>query len=255
MEVTGTRVEEAVLVISMRLNLNLMSMPIEDVVSKRRKLVVDMCDNLKMETVRQLGTWSDEDVVPFRVAVQDRISFQLDDFSTKDAEVYNTDEDFVDFVTRAFHTRQAAEWFPEIIKLATGKPTNIQTPKKALDVVQLLKIETHPFGGFADTGYSKLVQLASDDLTDLRSAEPMIRARACVRIEQKQAIDSTVLTCVAELLADDSENVREKAELALTHHRKISKDNVEAAVEGMLASDKAAVRMSAFDLLVQWDIG
>merc|ERR1719367_1709392 len=49
-EVLGTRVESSVLIVEARLNINLAAMTIEQVVSKRKKVFGDMCQNLKVET-------------------------------------------------------------------------------------------------------------------------------------------------------------------------------------------------------------
>merc|ERR1719220_2398046 len=48
-EVMDTRVEGSVLVVQARLNINLAAMTIEQVVSKRRKMLQDMCTNLELE--------------------------------------------------------------------------------------------------------------------------------------------------------------------------------------------------------------
>ena len=49
LQVLGTSVEGTVLVVSLRLNLNLTSLTIEEVIGKRKKIVVGMCENLKKE--------------------------------------------------------------------------------------------------------------------------------------------------------------------------------------------------------------
>jgi hypothetical protein len=48
-EVVSERIEGAVIVITARLSLNLNSLTIEQVVRKRQKTVIDMCDRLKSE--------------------------------------------------------------------------------------------------------------------------------------------------------------------------------------------------------------
>merc|ERR1719414_2321278 len=48
-EVQGIRVQGSLLVVEARLNINLASLTIEQVVSKRKKMVIDMCENLKLE--------------------------------------------------------------------------------------------------------------------------------------------------------------------------------------------------------------
>merc|ERR1719384_1565861 len=49
MEVQNTRVEDSILIVETRLNVNLVALTIEQVVCKRRKVVTDMCDNLLLE--------------------------------------------------------------------------------------------------------------------------------------------------------------------------------------------------------------
>ena len=56
LEVLSTRVEGAVLVVEVRVAVNLASSTIEQVVSKRRKLVADMCENLTAEASTQTRT-------------------------------------------------------------------------------------------------------------------------------------------------------------------------------------------------------
>jgi len=48
-EVQGTRVEGSLLLVQARLNINLVATTIEEVVAKRRKMVIQMCDQLQVE--------------------------------------------------------------------------------------------------------------------------------------------------------------------------------------------------------------
>ena len=61
LEVTSTRVENSVLVVAVRLNINLSALTIEQVLAKRKKVVLDMCQNLDLEVDQMLksGSWGD----------------------------------------------------------------------------------------------------------------------------------------------------------------------------------------------------
>ncbi len=56
LEVVGSRVDGGTLVAEMRLSVNLNSLTIEQVVSKRRKIVKEMCENMKSELRLEVGT-------------------------------------------------------------------------------------------------------------------------------------------------------------------------------------------------------
>ncbi|CAK0790071.1 unnamed protein product, partial [Prorocentrum cordatum] len=56
MEVLGTKVDGSALVVSIRLNLNLTCPTIDDVIGKRKKMVVGMCENLKQECYHYLNS-------------------------------------------------------------------------------------------------------------------------------------------------------------------------------------------------------
>lgn len=55
MEVIDTRVEGSVLVVQVRLNVNFTALTIDQVLTKRHKVIKDMCENLKSEAERELG--------------------------------------------------------------------------------------------------------------------------------------------------------------------------------------------------------
>jgi hypothetical protein len=89
MEVLGTRVESAVLVIEARLSINLNALTIEEVIGKRQKVVRDMCNRLedKAMQVARSDKWS---VVPDAVGVVKRfLEGKLLPLAEKEAEHYN----------------------------------------------------------------------------------------------------------------------------------------------------------------------
>jgi len=226
-----------------------------------------MCSNLKAETAKKLQNWSDVQVVPFRDEVQRRIAEQLDFISTQDVEKYNTDDLFVEFVSQAFNTSQAALWFPEMVRLAAGasngpaaSPMSIlMDPAKALVALTSLKsldLEKNPLQGLSMKGFDFLVEAAkNDDLADLCSGDSRKQIAACKSIARKPGVDNAVLTRVAELLGDDSVDIKTAAEFALTHHRRFNKDATESVVETMLANVRVSTRISAMALLVRWELG
>ena len=55
-EALGTRVEGGVLVVEMRATVNVTALTLEQQLSKRRRLVQQMCDNIKQELKADLAT-------------------------------------------------------------------------------------------------------------------------------------------------------------------------------------------------------
>ena len=55
LEVLGTRVEGGVIVVETRLSVNLTALTIEQVVSRRRKLCMDMCDSMQLELMHEVS--------------------------------------------------------------------------------------------------------------------------------------------------------------------------------------------------------
>jgi hypothetical protein len=96
LEVHDASVDGSVLVLSMRLNVNLQALTIEQVVSKRRKLCADMCSNMEAELsheVRGQGWEVLRSLVPAAPARAMRsLEAQLNSFSTQPPEYYNDDQ-------------------------------------------------------------------------------------------------------------------------------------------------------------------
>merc|ERR1719350_2401272 len=116
-EVEGTRVEGSVLVVQARLNINLAAMTIEQVVFKRKKLVVDMCANLQLETENVLSG-IDEPTVDQLLRDQGLLSahvtlrkYCLNEFKKvreADPEVFNNDAQFREKINHTLSIKEFA---------------------------------------------------------------------------------------------------------------------------------------------------
>merc|ERR1719367_2060471 len=62
-EVLKTRVDASLLVVEARMNINLAAMTMEQVISKRKKVFGDMCQNLEMETKLYFDTLGENNKV------------------------------------------------------------------------------------------------------------------------------------------------------------------------------------------------
>merc|ERR1719291_60823 len=90
-EVLSERIEGAVIIITARLSLNLNSLTIEQVVGKRQKVVVDMCDGLQSEARRELhgttGSGGGED--DFGNVILSGLAGELDAICKRKADLFN----------------------------------------------------------------------------------------------------------------------------------------------------------------------
>ena len=147
LEVTGTRVEGQSLVVECQLSLNLNSLTLEAVVSKRRAIVADMCTNMQLElrqelrqkdAVRRVSTsvagrgsltgaeqdaskgWpdlrelcGDFDVDALATSMLDE---QLVSIRSQDVEHYNDDKMLSRAVQAAVHAKAAVNGWPSIME-------------------------------------------------------------------------------------------------------------------------------------------
>ncbi|CAK0862588.1 unnamed protein product [Prorocentrum cordatum] len=124
LQVLGTSVEGMVLVVSLRLNLNLTSMTIEDVIGKRRKVATEMCRNLKSEAKRELGQkLKCEPLAPpgslrggdFGAAILRRLRSELGLICGNEADSFNDDGSFIHYLRDALELKQAALRAPGLL--------------------------------------------------------------------------------------------------------------------------------------------
>ena len=104
-EVLRTRVDGSTLVLESRLSVNQMTLTLEQVVSKRRKLVADMCLQMKAELQTRMGSESWAALIRVEPAAKPRatelLRLLLERISTAAAEEFNSDDFFGDAIGEA----------------------------------------------------------------------------------------------------------------------------------------------------------
>merc|ERR1719183_543672 len=97
-EALGTRVEGGTLVVDARLSLNLLALTLDQVVSKRRKVVQDMSEQLKLGLTNKICRSAKQDWDAFfastgktREGVEAFLSEWLRSISSREPELYNED--------------------------------------------------------------------------------------------------------------------------------------------------------------------
>ncbi|CAK0811506.1 unnamed protein product, partial [Prorocentrum cordatum] len=113
MQVLGTSVEDKVLVVSLRLNLNLTCSTIEEVIGKRRKVVKDMCRNLQDEAKREMKREAEREARPqlkdeHVAKIQEVLGKALRDIYDRPFEVFNTDDYFQSSLKVALECKRVA---------------------------------------------------------------------------------------------------------------------------------------------------
>mmetsp|Transcript_7696 Transcript_7696/g.23002 ORF Transcript_7696/g.23002 Transcript_7696/m.23002 type:complete len:302 (+) Transcript_7696:781-1686(+) len=138
LEVVGTRVEDGILVLAMRLNLNLSTSTIDEVVGKRKKVVMSMCDNISVEINKSIKSkeWdmlcsqlNDTDS-RVKAVIHKHAEKQLSKIKERGAEDFNTDKVLLDEMKKALSVGsgvrlqraafldQAADALPDVPALA-----------------------------------------------------------------------------------------------------------------------------------------
>jgi len=117
-QVIGTRVEQGVLVISQRLNLNYSSGTIEDVVGKRRKVIKDMCQNLFVEAQGDVAKWQFCDIGNLRDELLTKVKSLFDSVGSYDIGEYNNDAMFKEYSSGAIAIRQAVSSVRQMLEFA-----------------------------------------------------------------------------------------------------------------------------------------
>ena len=115
----STRVHEGTLIIEMRLNLNMQSPTLEEVVSKRRKVVKDMVANVSADFERGLGeAWKTLDPSMLRRA-HTLLDALLGPLQSHGPEYYNEDAKLGGAIDDAvFRSSAVRGWADELVALA-----------------------------------------------------------------------------------------------------------------------------------------
>lgn len=106
LQVIGTSVEGSVLVVSLRLNINLSSSTIYEVIGKRGKILKDMCMHLGSEVANELlGQMSDPET---HYPILEVLEMALRDIHAKQIEYFNEDEQFQHSLKAALEWKKVA---------------------------------------------------------------------------------------------------------------------------------------------------
>ena len=126
-EVLGSRVEGGVLVVQMGLTVNVTQLTIEQQLSKRRRLVQQMCDNIRVELKAELKAeqrWRGmhelrsllEGGTNGHDFAEATLNTELVASTSKPPEFYNDDQAWGDMIARAVAAKQAVELWPEALQ-------------------------------------------------------------------------------------------------------------------------------------------
>lgn len=142
LEVTGTRCEGAVLVVTVRLNVNLLALTLSQVVSKRRKVCVDMLDSMRLELDEELkgpkwapspGQYGWLAGMPERAqAALDHVRLRV---AAREAEAFNDDDVLASQIKGIVAARRSISEWPDEIILESSRPM-IAAARNALSTVQ-----------------------------------------------------------------------------------------------------------------------
>ena len=143
-EVDGTAVEGGVLVVRMRLTVNVTALTLEQQLSKRRRLVQQMCDNIRNELKADLArpAWGGMAVLrgpdgdDGHTAAEATLKAELDADSSHPPEYYNDDQAWGDAIARAVSgAQQVGSWPGALQKLCEAAH---ETPKGLMHAKQLV---------------------------------------------------------------------------------------------------------------------
>ena len=146
LQVVGSRVENNLLIVEVRLSVNLQSLTIEQVIGKRRKGLKDMCETLKMEVRSDVAkmTRLDNALTQF---LEREVAARFHDLVSKDVELYNDDTEYEKMFHCVLKTRQAPHFFLKMIDKFAGEVDGSTNPKEVHDGVSPLLLPTE--GEFA----------------------------------------------------------------------------------------------------------
>merc|ERR1719203_275687 len=99
LEVQGTYVDSSVLVVDVRLSVNLVSLTVEQVIAKRKQVVINMLENLKIELQAFMSRYNEEQtlllkMIPKHPPLMDVVQKVFDKIKQTSATAFNDDEYF-----------------------------------------------------------------------------------------------------------------------------------------------------------------
>ncbi len=213
LEVHRSRVEGSVLVLSMRLNVNLQALTIEQVVSKRRKLCQDMCANMEAELQHEVHgpAWAAlRALVPAAPARARRaLHAQLAAVATHAPQYYNDDHKLGAAIRGAVDAKSFVSRWPELL-LQGFHPMLRANKSDEVLLVEVLEAESlHKMHGFDPMhGFEPMlaqaslalklreVNLAGNKLTDAHFA------RLCGALRTNDQIRIVDLSLERNLITD-----------------------------------------------------
>ncbi|CAK0793558.1 unnamed protein product, partial [Prorocentrum cordatum] len=119
MEVLGSRIEGSILYIQMRLNVNFSALTIDQVINKRKRLVTDMCKNLRSEVSTAVeryqwataGQYSKSEASVTSEAVRELAHRKLTSLAEDEAaEHFNNDETLLFSIRMALEITDSVKW-------------------------------------------------------------------------------------------------------------------------------------------------
>jgi hypothetical protein len=178
--------------VSARLNLNLTTAIIEEVVGKCWKVTAELCANLKKEVSKQIAEWaastqgedSEGEVAKFRSVLETKVLQQLDDVSSHDISEYNDDEKFLNLTQAAFAAKHAGGNAQVMTACSGGLRPNIDA-KKVFESVKTLCASAGELQGAPRAGW-----LVLEDETLLIDVEAIARPQAKTFLGQVRSQDT-----------------------------------------------------------------
>jgi len=120
MEVLGSRIEGSILYIQIRLNVNFSALTIDQVINKRKRLVTDMCKNLRSEVSTAVeryqwaataGQYSKSEAAATSGAVRDLACRKLTSLAEDEAaEHFNNDVELLSSIRMALEITDSVKW-------------------------------------------------------------------------------------------------------------------------------------------------
>jgi len=232
--VEGTRVEGAVLIVQARLNINLTAMNIEQVVFKRKKLVLDMCASLQLETQNVLsGTdenlisqlLKDQGILPAQVSLREYCMDEFKKMKETDPEVFNNDAQFREKINHTLSIKEFA------------------FPSAQLDAEKIKAF------GKAGKAAGALIGLIGKRLEDPTDSVRTVAAEVLAQIAEKG--DSGVVEALLGRIDGEHVNVRQRVAKALGQVALKGDQQVIQALLGLIGHEDLYVRASAAKALGQ----
>jgi len=121
MQVMGTHIEDGVLVVDLRLNLNLTIGAIEEVISKRRKVALELCEGIEVD-LQHLAASSEHADDPTIQDALHKSKRKLEEIMARGPEVFNDDTDFLSQMQDAFAAKGGLGAVVALTTLTGGWP-------------------------------------------------------------------------------------------------------------------------------------